>query len=605
MQLVVCVNVANSMHLTVHSRWGDLDVPDVPDHCTVGQFCTIMWECFQSSMSNFPTPMKQQLVIDGERVRDDAAGMSLAAWGVQHGAQLVLIQKRDSVAPRHLLYGRRPELADVEVAIRADADRLGRSIEPGSPSQPARRGNAVEHHLQRLMQSLEGSGMEGAMLPEFLSEVLAGRDGAAGAGRVRVIGARPHPRRRAPLVVQQPTAEAIQLLQDMGFRATAARRALLLCRNSVEAAANWLLSNGDDDDADVEPTAAELSEAYGGQPVQIAQDGPQPEPDAADVQMLEAMGFATEAARRALQRFPDVHAAAEALATDPALSAPAVAPHSDDEGTRSNTNHGAYIEDGASGTSEVGAGVIEGRQRHGNGSNGAGTAQSADNTSNDGESEGMEQDEEEGVDGSGAVGDGFRHIISEMVRTVLHMDAANETERSLETLLDEVMPGMGGNVGMLAPGNGFGASEWLPAGGMATSGEGLGGGIEYWNRNNLGAIAGGMDMMLLPGEDDGDASSFEGDDSQYYDDDGEMHDDLSQGDYHELAEEDEEDAEEEQDDDHDDEDEDDDEAGNDDGWYEDLEDDEDEEENEGEDQPLVGHVEHNGDQTSTPVAEES
>lgn len=60
------------------------------------------------------------------------------------------------------------------------------------------------------------------------------------------------------VVVPEPNPTHIVQLGDMGFSAAAARRALLLNRNAVNAAANYLLAHGGDGDIEAEPTEQEL-----------------------------------------------------------------------------------------------------------------------------------------------------------------------------------------------------------------------------------------------------------------------------------------------------------------------------------------------------------
>jgi uncharacterized UBP type Zn finger protein len=60
------------------------------------------------------------------------------------------------------------------------------------------------------------------------------------------------------VVVPEPRAAHLAQLQDMGFSERAARRALLLNRNTLNAAANYLIAHGADGDIEAEPTIQEL-----------------------------------------------------------------------------------------------------------------------------------------------------------------------------------------------------------------------------------------------------------------------------------------------------------------------------------------------------------
>lgn len=60
------------------------------------------------------------------------------------------------------------------------------------------------------------------------------------------------------VVVAEPSVAHMAQISDMGFSAAAARRALLLSRNVVSAAVNYLLAHGGDGDIEAEPTMVEL-----------------------------------------------------------------------------------------------------------------------------------------------------------------------------------------------------------------------------------------------------------------------------------------------------------------------------------------------------------
>jgi uncharacterized UBP type Zn finger protein len=76
----------------------------------------------------------------------------------------------------------------------------------------------------------------------------------------RVVGqAPPEPEE---MVVPEPNELHLQQLQEMGFSAAAARRALLLHRDSVAPAVSYLLSHSDGP-LEAEPTAEELRCALG------------------------------------------------------------------------------------------------------------------------------------------------------------------------------------------------------------------------------------------------------------------------------------------------------------------------------------------------------
>lgn len=55
-----------------------------------------------------------------------------------------------------------------------------------------------------------------------------------------------------------PNPECVEQLKDMGFPEPRVRKALVICRNSVARATDWLLEHADDADIDTELTEAEL-----------------------------------------------------------------------------------------------------------------------------------------------------------------------------------------------------------------------------------------------------------------------------------------------------------------------------------------------------------
>lgn len=61
-----------------------------------------------------------------------------------------------------------------------------------------------------------------------------------------------------PVQVPEPDAEGLVQLQDMGFSAGLAAKALLLSRNMAAAALDWALQHADDPDADAPPTEEAL-----------------------------------------------------------------------------------------------------------------------------------------------------------------------------------------------------------------------------------------------------------------------------------------------------------------------------------------------------------
>jgi hypothetical protein len=74
----------------------------------------------------------------------------------------------------------------------------------------------------------------------------------------------PPPLSRAPRQVPEPSAQGIAQLAEMGFSEALARKALLLCRNNVDAALEWVLGHMEDEDAEAPPTEAQLRQVRAG-----------------------------------------------------------------------------------------------------------------------------------------------------------------------------------------------------------------------------------------------------------------------------------------------------------------------------------------------------
>ncbi|EFJ51028.1 hypothetical protein VOLCADRAFT_116593 [Volvox carteri f. nagariensis] len=106
----------------------------------------------------------------------------------------------------------------------------------------------------------------------------------------------PPPAAPPPSAIPEPDAQAASQLGEMGFGEAVVRKALLLHRNEMEAALNWLLQHGEDPAAAEPLTEEQLRQIYSRGP-----RGPPSEPEL--VEQLVAMGFDRNQSTAALRRF--------------------------------------------------------------------------------------------------------------------------------------------------------------------------------------------------------------------------------------------------------------------------------------------------------------
>jgi uncharacterized UBP type Zn finger protein len=102
--------------------------------------------------------------------------------------------------------------------------------------------------MLQALQNMSGQGLNDTEMQRHVTQAL--RTAA------RLPGSEPP--MNEEVVVPEPSPTHIAQLGEIGFSAAAARRALLLNRNAVNAAANYLLAHGGDGDIEAEPTEQEL-----------------------------------------------------------------------------------------------------------------------------------------------------------------------------------------------------------------------------------------------------------------------------------------------------------------------------------------------------------
>ncbi|GIL70718.1 hypothetical protein Vretimale_3822 [Volvox reticuliferus] len=292
----------------------------------------------RGELEHIPIPVasKQRLVFKGSVLTFG----SLKNVGIRSGDHLVLLMHRSHVntTPRPVDTTPVPTAASIRNAVIAEARRRG--MENTIVDEPARAfrpfsgmARDVDQHLLQLVQALQGrpAAMEGragqprqtggtgevgaaAARPPAEAGATGGRrylqpstafPGAPQVGMMppgMMLFGMPSPAAPAagpppqPPAIPEPDAQAAAQLGEMGFGEAVVRKALLLHRNDMEAALNWLLQHGDDPAA-VEPlTDEQLRQIYSRGP-----RGPPSEPEL--VEQLVAMGFDRNQSTDALRRF--------------------------------------------------------------------------------------------------------------------------------------------------------------------------------------------------------------------------------------------------------------------------------------------------------------
>ncbi|MEW5311453.1 MAG: hypothetical protein WDW38_003168 [Sanguina aurantia] len=238
-----------------------------------------------------PPPEQQRLML---RATVLGSAGTLATAGLSSGDSIVVLATPRPLPPPAPDRTTTPTLADIKVAIVAEAKRRGieGQLRPDAPTNP---------RTTRAFGLLELASRDG--LPDLLQmdgqllqliEVLQGRLSEARSA------AQGPPVPDAPVVIPQPPAAALAQLTEMGFAEQLSRNALQLQRNNVAAALDWLLQHGEEPGA-AEPLSEERLQQIYGRPARA------PAPSETDmVQQLVEMGFTGDQSEAALRRYRDI-----------------------------------------------------------------------------------------------------------------------------------------------------------------------------------------------------------------------------------------------------------------------------------------------------------
>ncbi|GAX78205.1 hypothetical protein CEUSTIGMA_g5647.t1 [Chlamydomonas eustigma] len=260
-------SICSAMSLIVRTLRGSIHV-DVDENWTVGSLKDTLFHHHSTCL-----PERQNLVFRGRILKDGL----LSESGVKPGSTLVLLPTTPLTKPSSTASTQAPTASEIRAVIVADARQRGLPIREEQHSsssvsstllgmQPRSLAD-MDNQLMGLIEALEG---RLGMLRQGELGVGAGEasDLSATAGPLEPRGAP----EGAPAVAQadqavieppEPAADHIQQLADMGFSETLARKALLLHRDRVPEAVEWLLQHGEDADADTPLTQEQLRRVYG------------------------------------------------------------------------------------------------------------------------------------------------------------------------------------------------------------------------------------------------------------------------------------------------------------------------------------------------------
>jgi hypothetical protein len=146
-------------------------------------------------------------------------------------------------------------LRGMDPAALVERSTAGRSRRgPGlALNLPADLANMDPRVLNLLQQALDGSGLLAGLGEQLAGAGAGGGGGGPEGGEYEV----------EDVVPPEPPAAAIGQLTDMGFGAPLVRKALLLSRNNVDIALEWLLQYAEAPGADAPPTQEQLRAVWG------------------------------------------------------------------------------------------------------------------------------------------------------------------------------------------------------------------------------------------------------------------------------------------------------------------------------------------------------
>ncbi|KAF5826657.1 hypothetical protein DUNSADRAFT_2412 [Dunaliella salina] len=286
------------MELLIHSgsRGGKAERLAVADTSRVGE---VLDAVCKQELGSDGAGRKARVVHQGRILDESQASMTLREAGIVHGDSLLVFALTPIPMPGAPQTWPAPSSSAIKSAILAEAKKHGiepqvranrRShtiSQPYFPSELA----SLEQPLLQLLQAFNprgaasrgGSGAASAGLAA--DPVAAAMQQLANAFDVPVSdlhgGGRPrrgagsdededeeedddeHEHGPAEIRPPEPSAQAVEQLTGMGFLEPVVRKALVLGRNNIDAALDWLLAHSEDADAAEPPTQQQLRQVYG------------------------------------------------------------------------------------------------------------------------------------------------------------------------------------------------------------------------------------------------------------------------------------------------------------------------------------------------------
>eukprot|EP00878_Enallax_costatus_P011519 GHUV01012025.1.p1 GENE.GHUV01012025.1~~GHUV01012025.1.p1 ORF type:complete len:534 (+),score=238.87 GHUV01012025.1:496-2097(+) len=244
-----------SMELTIKSLRGS-SMLTVDGNNTVAD----VKDMLHKQNQDWAVPQQQRLVHKQGQLPNEAM---LEQAGISGGDQLVLLEARPRQKPQAPKVTPVPDAAAIRAAITEEARRRGIEHtlkEERHPTAQQRRNMALP---RQLLSSLGGVDDQ---LVQLLEQAL---DGQFNLANLRLSGSgEPHTEEEEEGEEQEiqppePQAAHIAQLTDMGFAEAVASKALILTRDNVQLAVEWLFEHGEDPNAADPPTQEQLRQVYG------------------------------------------------------------------------------------------------------------------------------------------------------------------------------------------------------------------------------------------------------------------------------------------------------------------------------------------------------
>ncbi|GMH40157.1 hypothetical protein BSKO_08061 [Bryopsis sp. KO-2023] len=276
------------LDLVVRTLQGSCLVRSLHPNLTIEELKKILHETVEHDHLDIPKPECQNLVYGGNSLEDGR----LKDFGIQSGESVVLIEIADVQSKEPPSASEVPTAESIAEAITVYAKSIGMEDKLNVREEP------------RSRRSRRSAASFGYDQLRSIIDALEGRFVRQGAGPEEGVA---EPQEDQPeegegenaFHVPEPNPELVRSLDGMGFSEEPVRKALLLHRNGLEAALDWLLEHGADPDAATPLTQEQLAQIYGRRPRRRRTQEADPEL----ITRLQEMGFSEQHATNALRTF--------------------------------------------------------------------------------------------------------------------------------------------------------------------------------------------------------------------------------------------------------------------------------------------------------------